>query len=406
MYCPRWTRRLAGSAACLLAAMGAARPAPPTGPHRVETVTGTVHHGRLLAFTPDWKVRLLVSAAKELTLDARDMRSIVRQDVRRQTDAAGLCLVFPNGDRIRATLIDGTAEVIQCRHERIGPVQVAVKRLAALFWADRASDVELARWVSDMLAARGAQDRVWLRNNDRLRGVVGAVTPRHVELTGELGTTRVPTGNVRAVVFSSETCEFVVPETFHAVLTLRDGSRLGAARLTGDGDTFDLVTLFGARLKVSALDVVACEFRNGRIVYLSDLKPTEYAHQPFLTLSWPWRADRAVGGGPLRIRGQLFRKGLGMHSKSRLVFRLDGAYRQFQALVGVDDEARDRGSVVFRVRVDDQVRFTSPVLTGTSPPQDVSLPLAGAKQLVLEVDYGPDGDVLDRADWADARLLR
>ena len=400
------TRRLVGCVVGLTVALGADAPGPEVGPHRVETVTGTVHVGRLVGFSPAWKLRLLVSAAREVEFDARDVLSVVRRDVPRRSHPEGLCLVFANGDRLYAELVDGTDEVIHVRHARIGPLAVPVKALAAVFWTDHVPDAELDRWIADLSTTRRTQDRVWLRNNDRLAGVVGAITPIQVGLTGELGGTKIPTKNVRGVLFNSDTTELVVPRELYAVLTLRDDSRVSVSRLVGDGDTLTARTLFGPELKLSALDVAACEFRNGRIVYVSDLTPAEYVHEPFLSLSWPWRADRAVDGAPLRLRGRLFRKGLGTHSRCRLVFALDGRYRQFRSLVGVDDTARGRGSVVFRVRVDDRVVFDSGVLTGSDPPKDVTVPLANADRLVLEVDYGPDGDVLDRADWADARLLR
>jgi hypothetical protein len=34
------------------------------------------------------------------------------------------------------------------------------------------------------------------------------------------------------------------------------------------------------------------------------------------------------------------------------------------------------------------------------------VPLAGAKQLALEVDFGPDQDVGDRILWVEPRLFR
>ena len=40
------------------------------------------------------------------------------------------------------------------------------------------------------------------------------------------------------------------------------------------------------------------------------------------------------------------------------------------------------------------------------PPQAVSIDLAGAKQLDLVVDYGEAGDVMDHADWLNARLVK
>ena len=65
-----------------------------------------------------------------------------------------------------------------------------------------------------------------------------------------------------------------------------------------------------------------------------------------------------------------------------------------------------RGSAGFRVFVDGQAKYTSPAIRGGAPPQAVSVNLAGAKRLDLVVDYGEAGDVLDHANWLNARLVR
>jgi hypothetical protein len=45
-------------------------------------------------------------------------------------------------------------------------------------------------------------------------------------------------------------------------------------------------------------------------------------------------------------------------------------------------------------------------LTARSGPVAVSVPVAGVKELTLEVDFGRNGNVQDVVNWADARLVR
>jgi hypothetical protein len=82
------------------------------------------------------------------------------------------------------------------------------------------------------------------------------------------------------------------------------------------------------------------------------------------------------------------------------------AATRFEAHVGIDDSTGRRGSVIFRVLVDGQERFTSPILRGGDAPVPVSVDVRGAKKLELIVDYADRGDVLDHADWLDARLTQ
>lgn len=54
-----------------------------------------------------------------------------------------------------------------------------------------------------------------------------------------------------------------------------------------------------------------------------------------------------MDGHALRIAGQAFQKGLGTHADSILYVQLDGGSRRFTAMVGVDDEAAQPGTVEF-----------------------------------------------------------
>jgi len=79
--------------------------------------------------------------------------------------------------------------------------------------------------------------------------------------------------------------------------------------------------------------------------------------------------------------------------------------RAFAAELGVDDSTGGRGSVRFRVLVDGQEKFASPILCGGQPPVPGRVDLQGAKRLELVVDYADRADQLDRANWLDARLI-
>src|SRR5262249_41274380 len=145
---------------------------------------------------------------------------------------------------------------------------------------------------------------------------------------------------------------------------------------------------------------------NGKLVYLSDLKPADVKETPYLDGSFPFRADRSVGGHPLHLGGKTYRRGLGVHSKSELTYTLDGGFQTFNATVGIDDAVSGQGSVIFRVYGDDKLLKETPVLRGGDTPVELEIPVKGVLLLRLEVDYADNGDVADHADWADARLLR
>lgn len=141
--------------------------------------------------------------------------------------------------------------------------------------------------------------------------------------------------------------------------------------------------------------------------YLSDLAEVSSTNQ------WgPIEKDQSNGeqgagdGSTIRIDGTSYEKGLGVHAYSEVVYSLTGKdYDQFSAIIGVDDETGDSGSVVFEVYVDDVLSYQSSVLRGNGPADAVILPLTSANsELKLVVKDGGNGVGHDHADWADAKL--
>jgi len=117
------------------------------------------------------------------------------------------------------------------------------------------------------------------------------------------------------------------------------------------------------------------------------------------------QAGCSVEKNPLTLQGKVHEHGVGTHAYSALIVDLKGAAERFQAVVGVDDESADKGSVVFAVVVDGEEVVRTDVLRGGGEPQEINVDLAGARQLILTVEDGGDGIDHDHADWANARLV-
>jgi beta-galactosidase len=70
----------------------------------------------------------------------------------------------------------------------------------------------------------------------------------------------------------------------------------------------------------------------------------------------------------------------------------------------VDDEVGNSGSVRFAVLGDGATLAETPTLTGSSPSVALDVDLTGVRQLDLMIGDAGDGNGLDHADWAEARL--
>ena len=117
------------------------------------------------------------------------------------------------------------------------------------------------------------------------------------------------------------------------------------------------------------------------------------------------QAGRSVDGNPLKISGKVYPHGIGTHANSEMIIDLKGVARRFEAVVGVDDETKGAGSVVFVVRVDNQELRRTGVLRGGDAPETMSIDLLGARQMALVVEDAGDRIHADHADWAFAMLV-
>src|SRR5581483_1932300 len=110
-------------------------------------------------------------------------------------------------------------------------------------------------------------------------------------------------------------------------------------------------------------------------------------------------------GTPLVLGKTTYENGIGAHAVSFIEYPLDGQFEKFEVTVGVDGSTEGRGSVIFRIYVDDKPRADSGVLNGFSKPQTLVVDkLAGARRLILSVMDAGDGNKHDLANWVDGKL--
>jgi alpha-galactosidase len=117
------------------------------------------------------------------------------------------------------------------------------------------------------------------------------------------------------------------------------------------------------------------------------------------------RLDGDCCGGPIRLKGTRYPKGIGVASLSQIEFYLGGNCTHLSAVIGIDDSARwttAGATVTFSVLTDGRSIFESGLVT-----QDITMPvevdLTGASVLTLLVGDAGDGTYNDRADWANLR---
>jgi alpha-galactosidase len=108
-------------------------------------------------------------------------------------------------------------------------------------------------------------------------------------------------------------------------------------------------------------------------------------------------------GSALSVGGVVYPRGVGVHAASDISVPITCS--RFTAVVGIDAETANRGSVVFSVLGDGVTLYTSPVVTSATGGVLVDVATAGRSTLRLVVSNGGDSIDYDHANWADARLI-
>ncbi len=205
-------------------------------------------------------------------------------------------------------------------------------------------------------------------------------------------------------------------EKLLGIFTLRDGSLLrGPITAWTDGKITVDHRVLKKTLTLDESSLLSVTMKNGRYQYLSDMDfaktpeerpyylPGNFNYADYLFKA---RRDQAQGGGALSLRGRVYPKGLGVHAISRLTYDVNRSYKRFIADVGVDDSAGDLASVEFKVYADGKLVWESGVLRRSTAAKSIDLEILNVTQIVLEVTAADNADIQDRANWANAKLVR
>lgn len=369
-----------------------------------QPIDGEAFTGRLVGFAKPWRITL--QASQRRPFDGIDLVSLRRKEQQQLAAASGPQVLLANGDRIRATPQHATQEILRVHSELLGDLEIPLERVGAVV-LNPPSDAATREGLTRRLTTGSRKhDIVVLANGDELSGTFLGLDDKTVRLEGSQGAVEMNRNGVRGLALSSDLISFPRPKDLYAKVYLSDGTELALLEGWLEGANLRGRAAFDRDVAMPIEQLAAVEFRNGRLTFLSELEPAEYRHTPYLGLTYPFQRDRSVMGNVLRLRGSVYTKGLGVHSRSELSYQIDGRYRRFEATVGVDDETGGQGSVVFRVLVDGKPGWESPTLTGQVAPQHVRLDVMGARKITLIADFATLGDVQDHADWADAKLVR
>ncbi len=197
-------------------------------------------------------------------------------------------------------------------------------------------------------------------------------------------------------------------DSFRQTFQLKNGDVLSGSWRSFDNaaNAIGLETRWGAKLGIPIDQVVRLRSINGRLVYVGNLKPATVEQTPYFDRMLPYRIDKSLTGGPLKLSDGEYPHGIAVHSRTVLTYDIAGVYEEFKTKVGFQQPEGKLGQAVVRVSGDGKVLYENLDARGDFKPVEVSVKVAGVRRLTLEVDFGKNEDTGDRVVWANARLLR
>jgi hypothetical protein len=301
----------------------------------------------------DWSVRL--GGQKPALVPGADVVALRRHGLPLPAFPTGEQLVLAGGDRLPLDpggdlrLADDVLTVTPLPPVRAaggGGLRVPVARAAVLWLAAPSGTARPGALLRKLAAGKREADVVLLRNGDAVEGtLLGLARGKDCEVKAGKQVRRLPFAQVAAVALNTELQAVPKFKGPYGLLVVRNGARLSllSARLTADGKALEGKAAFGPAVTVPLAQAAALDVRLGRAVYLSDLRPEEYTHKPFLGIDWPLVRDGSAAGGEIRLEGSTFDKGLGTHAESAVTYDLCGKYAWFVAVVGLDGRTGKRG---------------------------------------------------------------
>ncbi|WP_052459929.1 endo-alpha-N-acetylgalactosaminidase family protein [Tessaracoccus massiliensis] len=209
-----------------------------------------------------------------------------------------------------------------------------------------------------------------------------------------------------ATVATAGPTELAFGETSTQVwtVTVPEGAQDSVFTFTGT------VTVDGAESSITRThNVIVVEPLPEGEIYLSDMRD-RVVGQPsngWGPIEWDLgNGEQGAGDGPpLKIDGETYLKGIGMHAPANVTFGLEGECQQFKATVGINDIQTGRGSVIFIVQGDGEELYRTPILRHNSEAYEIDIDITGVNQLRLIANDAGDGNGNDHADWALARVV-
>jgi hypothetical protein len=319
-----------------------------------------------------------------------------------------------DGSRLRGTALAGTSEKLTLTHPVLNSVTLGRGQVKSVRFG--AEDPAVAASWQDFQERTKKQDYLVVRKGDvldHLDGVIGGLDDQRLKFLLDGQEIDVKRPRIFGWIYASEAPAKGNPGIR---VDLTGGDTISVNKITQGTTGWD-VQLAGSTttITLATAAVTTVDYSAGKVLYLSSVEPRDLEHTPYfgpgIGSDWRVERDRSLLGRPLKVGRRTYAKGLAIHSKTRLVYRLGGSYRRLSSIVGIDPELDIKPDPIDNnarlvIRGDRKVLFEGDIRLG-QPPVPLDLNVQGVVELEILVDYGVGhSDVGDRVHMADLKVLK
>ncbi|MCH7987782.1 MAG: NPCBM/NEW2 domain-containing protein [Planctomycetes bacterium] len=319
-------------------------------------------------------------------------------------------VVFIDGSQITCRKVTTAGETISLESERLGAITLALSTVRSIRF-DVPNIQFDASWKA--IAQRKLKNDLIVipkeKVLDPVRGVIGGIDENNVIFLLDGEEIPVKREKTYGVVYARNN---VPGSPAVCTISLDNSDRVSVQRIVWNGESFQARIADGVDVMIAVHAVTVLDFSAGKVRYLSEIEPRDVEYTPFFDDEAErelikYRRNKNQQGNPLRLGKQQFARGLWIHSKTILRYRIGSDFRRFQAVMGIDYPvaSKGRGDVHVVISGDGKILLEADV-KGTDPPRNLDLDVSGVRDLEILVDFGGDLSIADHLVLAEARVIK
>ncbi len=384
----------------------------------LETIEGDKYTGALTQL--DHQHAVIKNAQDSATVDVEQVLRVVNEDSLAPNAEPQLTVWLIDGSILAATRFE-----LQDDLAKIGlqgaTIEIDSRHLQRVRFRKPVDTHPFDKSWDEILTRQHEGDVVVIRKSDQvldyLEGVIGNITADEVGFSFDGDNFDVKRGKLEGLAFLTSRTEARQPVR---VAHSADGSMWHAEDIRWSAGSLEMKLMCGAKIGLPESAIRSIDYAATRIVYLSSLEPYKQTVTPRISatalddltrrLIYNPGIDENLSGGRLslfdkdnRQQWRYFDRGLALHSRTELVYRLPDKFSQLQGIVGLDPELRQRGQVRLFIEGDERVLLDQQ-FGANDAPLPINLDLSGVERLRILVDYGDDSDAADHLNLCEMRL--